>query len=710
MDNIQSNRWIERVYSFFENSRLLQCIRNGLVTIVPILLIGSFSVVLVSMPIDAYQNFISDFGGGIFRVLFEYVNKATIGVLSVYLTFAISLSFSKQFMVGRNFSYGPAITSLICFFIFSGMFDDGFNSEVLGAQGVFTAIVSALGASAIYCRIERSVRRRFRVYASGADEDFNHAMSMTVPMIVAVGVFALLNFIVVELFEVTGFQMFFSVTASKLFANMGNSLGSMLMFTVLVNLMWSFGIHGNNVLEPVCQNLFVTAMDVNQELVANGQAATEIYTKTFYDVFSLMGGCGNTISLVIAILLFSKRRANKKLAGYAAVPMLFNVNEILVFGMPIVFNPIMVIPYILTPVVLILVSTAAIQCGLVPVPYQSVTWITPAIFSGYIATGSISGSVLQIVNIIIGVLIYRPFVKMYDTEMGRDAKKRMDRLINTMNRNESEDKPIDLLSLKGSSGEVAKAIAEDMQYRLEKELPRLYYQPQFDNRGNCIGAEALLRWEHSSYGMLFPPLVVKVATEAGLLGKLEEGVFRAVINDMPTLMESLTDYSKISVNVTGITIQTEEFENFLKNLKSEYPQWTDKICIEITEQTALKFNDELSDRLTRIYQMGYSLAIDDFSMGSTSIKYLQTSVFGLLKLDGSLSKDVLINPRSKEIISSITGLTKNFGISVLAEYVENEEQRKALEDINCCLYQGYLYSPAVPIEDFNKSVQNAVKK
>ena len=160
-----------------------------------------------------------------------------------------------------------------------------------------------------------------------------------------------------------------------------------------------------------------------------------------------------------------------------------------------------------------------------------------------------------------------------------------------------------------------------------------------------------------------------------------------------------------SVNVTGTTIQTEEFETFLKGLTEEYPQYTKNICIEITEQTALKFNNILTERLNRIHAMGYSLAIDDFSMGSTSIKYLQTSVFGLVKLDGALSRDVLTNPRSREIISSITGLTNNFGISVLAEYVENEKQRKALEEIDCHLYQGYLYSPAVPVDEFGKCIK-----
>ena len=694
---------MEKIYDIFGKSKLLQCIRNGLVMLIPILLIGSFTVVLRSLPISVYQTFIHDFAGGAIYNVFTFINNATLGVLAVYLTFSVSVCYSREYQLSKNFTYGPAITSLMCFFIFSGVLQEEFSISAFGAQGVFTAVVSALGASSLYCFLEKKMMKRFHLYADGADEEFIRAIKMVFPMILVAMFFAIINLVFVEFFHVTGFQMFFSQTLNQLFNNMGRSLGTMLLFIVLSNFMWFFGIHGNDVLEPVSQHIFVPAIEINQQLIASGAQATEIFSKTFYDAFALMGGSGNTISLFLALLLFSKRRNNRRLARYAAIPMLFNVNEILVFGLPIVFNPILLIPFVMTPIVLVLISTFAIQCGFVPIPATTVEWTTPVILGGYLATGSISGSILQIINIIIGVLIYCPFVKMYDGEKSRDAKKRMDKLVNELRQSEADDEPVELLSLKSSSGEVAKAIVEDLQYRLNKETPRLFYQPQFDHDGNCIGAEALLRWAHPNYGMIFPPLLVKLATEAGVLRALEEGVFRAVIKDMGKIIENQSEDAKISVNVTGITIQTEAFEKFLKELSEEYPQYIKRICIEVTEQTALKFDEELIKRLTRIHDMGFSLAIDDFSMGSTSIKYLQTSVFDIVKLDGALSRDVLVNPRSREIIASITGLTKNFGIRVLAEFVETEEQRKALEEIGCYLYQGYLYSPAVSVEEFEKS-------
>lgn len=698
MDKSKSTTKLEIIYDYIEKSIILQSIRNGLVMLIPILFIGSFSVILISLPIDVYQKFITSFLNGVIAKIFSFINNATMGFLSVYLTTAISICYAGEVQAHKNFNYGSVFTSVICFCIFSGILQENFELSALGTQGVFTAIISALGASALYFAFEKRRVKGFRLYTDGADEEFNSAVSMVLPIALVVTIFAIINVIFVEVFDVTGFQMFFSKTMNQLFDNMGRSLKSMLLFAVLVNVMWIFGIHGSNVLEPVSQEFFVPAIEINNKLIESGVEPTEIFSKTFYDCFVLMGGSGTTLCLVLALLIFGKRRSNKNLAKAAAIPMLFNVNEIIVFGLPIVFNPIMVIPFIMVPVVLILISTFAMQTGLVPIPTTQVEWTTPAILSGYLSTGSIAGSVLQVINIIIGALIYAPFVRMYEKEKERDAKKRMDNLIDIVKQSEVGDKSIELLALKNSEGAVAKSIAGDLNYRLSKELPVLYYQPQFDNKNKCIGVEALLRFNSYTYGMLYPPLVVKLAEEMDILAEMEESVFCSVINDVDGLKKILGEDTKISVNVTGVTIQTEKFEMFLKDLKDKYPQYCKSICIEITEQATLRLDDELVERLTRIHNMGYELAIDDFSMGSTSIKYLQTSVFDLVKLDGALSRDVLDNPRSRKIISSITSLTKNFGIQVLAEYVENEEQRKTLEDIGCYYYQGYLYSAAVPVE------------
>lgn len=117
----------------------------------------------------------------------------------------------------------------------------------------------------------------------------------------------------------------------------------------------------------------------------------------------------------------------------------------------------------------------------------------------------------------------------------------------------------------------------------------------------------------------------------------------------------------------------------------------------MTEQAALSFHEETLRSLNSLKRMGLQLAIDDFSMGQTSLHYLKNNLFDLIKLDGSLVRGLSSQQNCREIISSITQLASALNLTVLAEYVETEEQRSALHEIGCDCYQGYLYSPAVPL-------------
>lgn len=162
---------------------------------------------------------------------------------------------------------------------------------------------------------------------------------------------------------------------------------------------------------------------------------------------------------------------------------------------------------------------------------------------------------------------------------------------------------------------------------------------------------------------------------------------------------------KVSVNVTGKAIQEKEFEDFLLQLAGETDIQSLKICLEITEQDALTLDDTLKDRFYRLREVGYRLAVDDFSMGSTSIRYLTGNHFELVKLDGSLVKGILDNPRCSEIIASIVRLSGTLGVQVLAEYVADANIRQKLSEVGCKLYQGWYYSPAVPLVDFEKLME-----
>lgn len=693
-------------YKYLDNLKILRCIRGSLVMMIPVLLIGAFALVFYSLPVTAYQDFLDNAFNGSIRAFFEGIYRITFGLLAVYMTICLSLCYIKQNMSMRNHNYGALFTSLICFFIFSGGFAGAaFDVSVLGPQGIFNSLVCALLASYLYDKINQKMSLPLRIYAEGVDESFISMLFSIFPMIIVSGMFMIVNIVLSNVFEVSGFQMLFTNLINGVFSNLGRSLGTALLFELVLNFFWFFGIHGNDVIESACQDIFVPAIEVNQGLISQGLEATEIYSKTFFDVFVTMGGCGSAMCLLIAVLIFSKRRSDRNLAKFATIPIIFNINEIIVFGLPIVFNPVLFIPFLLTPLVLVLISTFAIQTGFVPVPVNSVEWTTPVIIGGYLATGSIAGAILQLVNIVIGVLIYCPFIRMFENETFKNANTRMQKLVETVKENELARNPITLLSLQDDCGVVARSLAEELVLTMRTGKLEMFYQPQFNDKGECIGAEALLRWKHSLYGTVYPPLVVKLAEEADMLLKMEECVFETVCGEMERLCGIFGGNAKISVNVTGKMIQSGDFEKFLAEISRKYSEWCKNITIEITEQDTLAINEKLIERLTRIRNMGFSLAIDDFSMGSTSIKYLQTNLFTLIKLDGQLTRDIVDNERSRDIVASITKLSHDFNIKVLAEYVETEEQRQILEDIDCHWYQGYLYSPAVKIDELEENVK-----
>lgn len=705
-------QWLHRVCNAMNEVRVLQCIRESLIMIVPVIMIGAFSLLIQSFPIDVYQDFIKTFANGIIYTVLDYVYKATYGVLSIHMVASIALCYANSEKNAGGYFFGPIFVSLFAFWILSGAYAaESANMKVLGVDGMFTAMVSALSASALYCHVQRKQQLHVKFYAYGADDIFNSMLKYMVPVVIVILLFSAVNMLICTVCGVNSFQEMYTSVINNVFHNIGCTIWAALLYIFFEHILWFFGVHGANVLETVSDTLFAPALQNNIQVAAEGGVPTEIFNKTFFDVFVLMGGCGTTLCLLLAILLLSrKRKRNRNLAKLSLLPTLFNINEIVVFGVPIVFNPILMIPFFLVPIAALLVSYAATVAGWVPVIATQVEWTTPIFVGGYKATGSFAGVLLQLFNLILGILIYSPFVILLDRESERNGRKNLTELENILKESEERRKPIHVLGSKDVTGAVARILADELEDQVGRRLPTVYYQPQYNEHGTCIGAEALLRWTHPFYGIVYPPLVMKIADEIDVLPELEKDIFRAVVCDLDRLREMLGNDIKISVNVTGGTIQLDEYEQFLSNMAKQYPQYCKNILIELTEQESLKIDEAFIARLTRIKDLGYRLGIDDFSMGNTSIKYLQTNVFSLIKLDGALSLDVLENARSQGIVSMIAKLSKEFDLQVLAEYVETEEQRKILEEIGCCMYQGHLYSPAITIEDLDALERKGRKK
>ena len=693
---MSENHMFTRAIRRMEELTLVQAIRSGLVRMIPILTIGAFALILKTFPVEAYQTFIAGLAGGFILNVFDLVYSATFGVLSVYMTFFISRSYMELKADTDVVGEGANAASILCFFILAGAYLPGFGTDGMGPKSMFLALITGLGASALYRFLFLALRgkRRIRLFSAGANREFNRMLSTFLPVALTALIFAVLNGGIIRLFRVDSFRSLLANLFNGLFAHGKADFFKGFFFVLMSSLLWFFGIHGSDTLEGVMQTYFVPGLAANQAAAAAGDAPTAVLTKEFFDCFVLMGGCGATICLLIAILLFSRNRARRGLGITAAFPMLFNINEMMVFGLPIIFNPIMLIPFLAVPLVCYSVAYAAISLGLIPMITGAVEWTTPIILGGYRATGSVLGSLLQVFNVFLGVLLYLPFVRLLDRSAEESARRSFARFMDYFRANEQELNGESLLGRSDVYGDFAKSLCAELRHNLEKNLI-LAYQPQYAYDGGCIGAETLMRWQHPIHGMLYPPLVVKLAEEGGFLPELEEAVLARAIREIPAVRERFGAGIHVSVNVTGATVVTPRYLQFCRQLNAKTPFRDLGLALEVTEQATLAFNDETRQALQSLRDMGLQLAIDDFSMGQTSLHYLKDNMFNVIKLDGSLVKGLFTHENCREIISSIVRLAASLNLTVLAEYVETEEEREVLHEIGCDVYQGYLYSPAV---------------
>ena len=681
-----------------QSFRLVRAIRDGLVNMIPILIIGAFALILKTFPVKAYLSFIENFAGGFILTLLNLIYNATFGMLSVYMAFSISRSYMKLRDEDDIVHGGAIFASIVVFFILTGSLSEGFILGNMGPKSMLLAIISGLGASAMYITFCKLLKSRRQILTSGADRVLNKMLSTLFPIMIVVASFALGNALITRIFNMDSFHELYITALNKLFSVGSNGFFKGFFFVLLSSVLWFFGVHGSDALEGVMQEVFVPNLAINQALVENGGVATEVLTKQFFDCFVLMGGCGATICLLIAILIFSKNRARRGLGLTAAFPMAFNINELMVFGLPIIFNPVMLIPFLLVPLVCYSISYLALAIGIVPMIATEIEWTTPIIMGGYYATGSIAGSLLQIFNVLVGVAIYFPFVKILDRQAARINEQNYEEFRKYFIENEQNLQNQLIINMNNMYGDFAKELSAELTHDLKKYMD-IFYQPQYDCDGTCVGVEALMRYNHPTYGTLYPPIVVKLLTECGKLKDLEIAILERVLEEKAEVYKKYGQGIKISINITGTTVVNDDFLDLLEEKNKEYNFKNNNICIEVTEKEDLPFNDDNLSALRKIVDMGITLAIDDFSMGQTSINYLKYDLFSIIKIDGGLVKGLTASANCREIIASIGQLAASLNMKVVAEFVQTEEEKEILHNIGVDYFQGYLYSPAKPLKE-----------
>ncbi len=276
-----------------------------------------------------------------------------------------------------------------------------------GSTGFFTVMIMGAIASTIYIFLMKkniTIKMPETVPPAVAN-----AFTGIIPAFAALYVAGIIGYLFSK-FNTTVIE-FISKTLQDPLLNLSQGFGAVLLMMVLVQVFWFFGIHGTNVLGPVMDSIWLTAQLANINAFQQGKALPYFWTRNSFDLYAWIGGSGATLMLLIAILIFSKRDDQRSVAKLSIAPGFFNINEPVMFGMPIVLDPIYFIPFILAPTVMVTIAYWAVSFGLVSPIKNQIIWSMPPVINVLIATLDWRAVILQLFNMVIGFLIYIPFVK-----------------------------------------------------------------------------------------------------------------------------------------------------------------------------------------------------------------------------------------------------------------------------------------------------------
>ncbi|KWW16602.1 oligo-beta-mannoside permease IIC protein [Peribacillus simplex] len=422
---------ITPVASKISNQRHLSSVRDGLIMAMPLLIIGSFFLILAYLPISGYPEFMENMFGGNWQTKLTYPVSVTYDIMALLVSFGIAYRLAEKY--GTIDAVMTGVFSMVCFALTVPqhvMFTPEGSQKALEVGGVLPT--AQLGSQGLFVAIVISILST-EIYRFFYEKDFVIKMPDSVPPAVWKSFSALIpgtiTILVIWglrlLIEVTPFESMNNIVSIIIGIPMqyvGGTLLGMIVIVSVIGVLWSVGLHGDAILSAFTTPIWLKNMDENRAAFQVGKEIPNIFTQQFYELFICIGGTGALFSIVMLMLWRSKSQQMKELGRVAAPASVFNISEPVIFGVPIVLNPYLFIPFFMTPIILVIVTYFAMKTGLVARPVGiALPWTTPPIISGYLATGGkISGAVMQIVNILIALVIYYPFFRIWDKQKYRE--------------------------------------------------------------------------------------------------------------------------------------------------------------------------------------------------------------------------------------------------------------------------------------------------
>lgn len=390
------NKHIVPALTAVSENTYMSAIRAGMVSVVPLTIIGGLFMVVAFLPVGGWEQRVAPY-----LKLLEVPVTATFGMLGVFVCFAIGYDLGKR--LKQEAIASASMATLVFLMIQIEMKEQSLVMDGLGSKGLFTAIIIAL----ITVRVQKFFTDRnfvIKLPENVPPVVYESFLSLS-PMVFLVLVFWAIRFVLgVDLnhFVQTAFgPLVFAL----------NTLPGILVYALLVTLLWSVGINGDNAVDAIVAPIFLQFLAANVEAMTAGQPMPYITAYGFFTIFVNVGGTGATIALAL-IMLNSKEPGYRKVSRLSLPTQIFQINEPIFFGFPIVLNPIFMVPYILNALILTASTYLLMQWGVLNKPFVNVPWTTPPLIGHYLVTGGDWKAPLWgAISIVMAMLVYYPFAK-----------------------------------------------------------------------------------------------------------------------------------------------------------------------------------------------------------------------------------------------------------------------------------------------------------
>jgi len=403
----------------------VQAIRDGLVLSMPLTIAGSIFLILAFLPISGYDEFMKGIFGDGWMGKVLYPVRGTFDIMAIFGCIGVSYRLAEKNKVDCLSSVALALMTFMILTPFKVSFMNNTVEAIplmyTGSAGLFGAIISSIISVEIYTWF---IRKNIVI-----------KMPENVPPAVAKSFVALIptlalmigTLVVRLILENTSLQNVHELLKVILTTPLKTLVGSwwgLAIIIAVIQLFWIAGLHGSTIILGMIGPVLGLLGDQNRLAYEAGAEIPNIIGGPFFDIFISLGGGGGTFALAFLLAFVSRSRQLKEIGKISVGAAFFNINEPIIFGLPIVMNPYLIIPFFITPLVTGLIGYFSVATGLLPkLPGISVPWTTPPLISGYLASiGSFRYVILQVILIVIGMIIYLPFFKAFDNKILEDEK------------------------------------------------------------------------------------------------------------------------------------------------------------------------------------------------------------------------------------------------------------------------------------------------